>query len=228
MEFTLLVLTALWLGILTSISPCPLASNIAAVSYLSLNHHRKGGAVAAGFIYSLGRATAYILIAFVVVQSLTQIHVISDFLQRYLNKILGFVLILAGMFMAGLIDLRIPSFSLSVKTQKKLAGLGFIGPFFMGMLFALALCPVAAAIFFGTLIPLCVKSGSALALPAIYGLGTGLPVMIFAFIISLGAKALDEAYGKVKVFETWALKITGIIFIIAGIYYILNYVLNLL
>lgn len=228
MEFTLLALTALWLGILTSISPCPLASNIAAVSYISLNYRDKKGAALAGSIYSAGRAMAYMLIAFIVVKAFIEVYVISDFLQRYLNKVLGFVLIISGMVMTGLIRVNIPSFAVSEKTGRKLSSVKLAGPFLLGLLFALAICPMTAAIFFGTLVPLAIKAKSAVLLPALYGIGTGLPVLVLAFILASGAKQIDRTYKKIKVFEKYALLITGIIFILAGIYYILAYVMGVL
>lgn len=225
MEFLLLALTALWLGILTSISPCPLASNIAAVSFISLNYRDKKSSALAGFIYSVGRALSYTLIAFIVVKTLTEVHVISDFLQRYINRLFGFLLIIAGMFMTGLFSANIPSFSISEKTGKKLSSIKFAGPLALGFIFALAICPVAAAIFFGTLIPLSVKANSAVLLPLLYGIGTGLPVFALSFLIAAGA-GVDIVYKKIKAFEKYALLITGIIFILVGVYYVLSYVLG--
>lgn len=227
MEFAGFVAAALWLGILTAISPCPLASNIAAVSYLGSRIKDKNTVILSGIMYSLGRAAIYVLIAFVAVKSAEAIPAIADFIQRYISKALGFLLLITGMFLAGLIKMDLPTISIPEKWQKNLGNGGPAGALLLGLLFALAMCPVSAAIFFGSLIPLAIKAKSSIIIPVIFGIGTGAPVAIFAFVASLGAKSIGGLYKKTSVFEKYAQLITGIIFIIAGIFYILRYVFGI-
>jgi cytochrome c biogenesis protein CcdA len=227
MEFAGFAAAALWLGILTAISPCPLATNIAAVSYIGARIRDKNTVILSGILYSLGRAVVYVIIAFIAVKSSGTAPAITDFINRYMNKILGFLLIITGMFLTGLVKIDLPSISIPEKWQKALGNGGPAGAFLLGMLFALAMCPVSAAIFFISFIPLAIKAQSTVIMPVIYGIGTGAPVAVFAFAASLGAKAISAMYKKTAGFEKYAQLVTGIIFILAGVFLVLRYVFGL-
>jgi len=213
-------LSALWLGILTSISPCPLATNIAAISFLSrrVNHPRK--VLWSGFAYTLGRMTAYVIIGVILISSLAGIPSTANFLQKYMNKILGPVLIVVGLFLLDILKLNFLDFSLSSDKQNKLAEKGIFGSFALGAIFALSFCPISAALFFGSLIPLALNNNFGIAFPFIYGIGTGLPVVIFAIGITLGVHSIAHWFNKVTKLEIYMRKVTGIIFILVGIYFI--------
>jgi cytochrome c-type biogenesis protein len=213
-------LSALWLGILTSISPCPLATNIAAISFLSrrVNHPRK--VLWSGFAYTLGRMTAYVIIGVILISSLAGIPSTANFLQKYMNKILGPVLIIVGLFLLNIFKLNFLDFSISSERQNKLAEKGIFGSFALGAIFALSFCPISAALFFGSLIPLALNNNFGIAFPFIYGIGTGLPVVIFAIGITLGVQSISRWFNKVTKLEIYMRKVTGIIFILVGIYFI--------
>jgi cytochrome c biogenesis protein CcdA len=213
-------LSALWLGILTSISPCPLATNIAAISFLSrrVNHPRK--VLWSGFAYTLGRMTAYVIIGVILISSLAGIPSTANFLQKYMNKILGPVLIIVGLFLLNIFKLNFLDFSLSSDKRNKLAEKGIFGSFALGAIFALSFCPISAALFFGSLIPLALNNNFGIAFPFIYGIGTGLPVVIFAIGITLGVHSIAHWFNKVTKLEIYMRKVTGIIFILVGIYFI--------
>lgn len=216
-------LTAAWLGILTAISPCPLTTNIAAISYLGKRVSSPRAALVGGILYTLGRAAAYIGVAVAVLAGLSAIPVVSRFVQGYLNKALGPLLIIVGIFLLELVKFPISLGGMAGAGQK-IARWGYAGDFLLGLLFGVSFCPVTAALFFGTLIPLAVKTQSRILIPAIYGVGTGLPVLIFAFLLAFGARSLATAFNKISRFDTWASRITGIIFVGAGIYYCLCYI----
>jgi len=224
----LLAFTALWLGILTSISPCPLATNIAAISFVAHRVANKGVVFLSGVFYIIGRSITYIVISFLIVKLMVNIPILSDFLQRYINKILGILLIVVGIFLLELFHINLPSLSPSQNLQKKLDNAGITGSFLLGGLFALAFCPLSAALFFGSLIPLAIKAKSSIALPLIYGIGTGLPVLFFAVLVALGAGYINKVYHKVTKIEYYTKRITGVIFILVGIYYVLSYILGVL
>ncbi len=172
------VATALWLGILTSISPCPLATNIAAVSYIARRIDRPRLVLLSAFTYSLGRAVAYAAVSAVVVLGLLSVPGVSQFLQRYMNKLLGPLLVLVGMYLLGLlISFGVSTTAGSDELRKKAAEGGVLGAALLGALFALSFCPVSAALFFGSLVPLSLQHGSKVVLPVVYGLGTALPVV---------------------------------------------------
>ncbi len=219
--------TALWLGILTSISPCPLASNIAAVSYTSLRLNRRFQALFYALVYTLGRSITYIGIGFLIIKTLITIPTISQFLQLYINKILGLLLVVTGMLLLDLIKLKMPRLSPSEKMQVKFDRLGIIGSFFLGILFALAFCPVSAALYFGSLIPLALQSNSRIIMPLLYGIGTSFPVLFFSLVVAIWSQYASNIYKKLIRIEFYLRRITGVIFILVGAYYILAYVFEI-
>ncbi len=227
-DIMLAVGTALGLGLLTSISPCPLAANIAAVSYVSYKVTLKGLVLVSGMLYTLGRSLTYVIIGFLIAETAVNIPWFSNFLQSYINQLLGFLLVLVGVYLLGFLKLRFGGWGVSQNLQKRVVRFGLSGSFLLGMLFALAFCPVSAALFFGSLVPLTIASQSSLLLPAVYGVGTGVPVLVFAAIVAAGSTYLTKAYEKVTKIESYTRKATGMIFVIVGIYYVLSYTLGVI
>jgi cytochrome c-type biogenesis protein len=223
----LVALSLLWLGILTSISPCPLATNIAAISYISKNTESSKKILLSGLLYSLGRALVYILISILIVNGLTASSKISYFLQNYIVKILGPLLIVIGMFLIDLLNLDFLGFSIGQKDGKKYADKGLIGTFALGFLFALSFCPVSAALFFGGMIPVALKFNSSVSLPFFYGIGTAVPVVLFAFLIVAGMKTVDKALVKIGKIERVMKYLTGYLFILIGVYLTLVHIFKL-
>lgn len=227
MTFGIELLTALWLGILTSISPCPLATNIAAVSFISKKFDSQLAALLNGVLYTLGRTLTYFLLSGLIIGGLFSIPSISLFLQSYVAKFLGPVLIIVGMFLLNLLPM--PAFgNICGDIHSRLVGKGYIGSFLLGAFFALAFCPASAAIFFGAMIPLALEKHSIIGMPVIYGVGTGLPVMAFATAIALGFRGVGRLFHNVVKFELWIRRVTGVLFIIIGIYYILTHIFGVI
>jgi cytochrome c biogenesis protein CcdA len=220
MEMFIGFASALWLGILTSISPCPLATNIAAVSFLSKKIIHPFMVFISGLAYTIGRMVAYAVLGWAIVSSLLSVPQAAQFLQKYMAKALGPFLILTGLILLKVIVLRLPGWALSQKHYSKLADSGAPGAFLLGLIFALAFCPVSAALFFGSLIPLALKSKLGVILPFIYGAGTGLPVLGFAVAIALGVTSLSHWFEKIATLERYMRKITGSVFVLVGIYYL--------
>jgi len=219
--------SALWMGILTSISPCPLASNVAAISFLSKKITHPPLVFISGLAYTLGRMASYAILGWIIINSLLSVPQVAQFLQKYMGKALGPLLILTGLILLKIITIRMPRVSLSQKHHNKLAQSGAPGAFLLGFIFALAFCPISAALFFGSLIPLSINSKFGIVLPFIYGVGTGLPVLAFAVAIALGVTSLSHWFHKINKFERYTRKITGIVFIIIGLYYTGIYVFRL-
>jgi len=215
--------TALWLGILTSISPCPLTTNIAAISYIGKQLNRPRLVVLSGLAYTLGRTLAYTVLGVLVVAGILSIPGAARFLQNSMNQVLGPVLILTGLVLIGLIRIPLTGQFLGSKVQRLSERVSVGGAALLGILFALSFCPISAGLFFGSLIPLSATYQSPVLLPSLYGIGTGLPVIFFAILVGLGAHQVGKAFDLLKAFEHWARKITGAIFILAGIYYCLTY-----
>lgn len=223
------VASALWLGILTSISPCPLATNIAAISFIGNRVGSTRRVIWSGFLYTAGRMIAYLTLGILTVAGIMSIPGVSNFLQRYMSKLLGPLLIIVGIVLLELIHINISGGASSgEKIQKAAERSGIWGAGLLGLLFALSFCPISAALFFGSLIPLSVRHKSIFMLPSLYGIGTGLPVIVFAFLIALGTQAVGKAFNMLTRIEWWARRITGVIFIAVGIYYSLVYVFGVL
>ncbi|MCF7908275.1 MAG: aromatic aminobenezylarsenical efflux permease ArsG family transporter [Candidatus Omnitrophica bacterium] len=222
-EIVLPLVSALWFGILTSISPCPFATNIAAISFLSkrINHPKQ--VLQSSLAYTVGRMLTYAVLGSIIITSLVSIPIVANFLQKYMNKILGPILLMVGLSLLDILKINALRFSISKDKQTALSESGARGAFVLGAVFALSFCPIAAALFFGSLIPLALKSPHGIILPFFYGIGTGIPVVVFALGIAAGVTSFSKWFHKVAVLELYTRKITGIIFILVGIYFIWNY-----
>jgi cytochrome c-type biogenesis protein len=210
--------SALWLGVLTSISPCPLATNIAAISYVGRNADRSRMVLLSSALYTLGRVVAYAVLGALVVGSFLSAPGLSVWLQRNLYLFLGPFLVLVGMILLGLIEIPISSGDWTNKLRTHVEKMGLAGSAVLGLLFALSFCPVSAALFFGSLIPLAITNESKLLLPAIYGIGTRIPVIVFAVILVFGKNSLGQFFNRVTGAEKWLRTITGLSILLVGIY----------
>jgi cytochrome c biogenesis protein CcdA len=213
-------LPALWLGILTSISPCPLATNIAAVSFLSNKIINPKVVFVSAFVYTLGRMFSYAALGWIIISSILSVPVLANLLQKYMNRVFGPLLILSGLVLLDILKVRFPKLVFSKEMQGRIAAQGMGGAFVLGLIFALVFCPISAALFFGSLIPLALESKFGAILPFVYGIGTGLPVLLFAVGIALSVKSLSLWFNRVAKLEYCMRKITGGIFIAVGLYYI--------
>jgi cytochrome c-type biogenesis protein len=216
------IASALWLGILTSVSPCPLASNIAAISLIGRRVGQTQQVLMSGLLYTLGRTLAYVGLAVLILAGLLGSGEIARFLQRYLNQILGPVLILVGMLLLGLLGETLSLNLAGQRVQERASNGSIWWAAVIGLLFALSFCPVSAGLFFGALLTLSAAHGSRLTLPALFGVGTALPVIAFAFLIAFAAQRVGKAFDRLTQVEWWVRTITGAVFVLAGIYYCLT------
>ena len=223
-EYAISIVTAVWLGILTSISPCPLATNIAAISYIGKRLGQTRQVFITGIFYTIGRSLTYLILGLIIVNSILSMPTLSHFLQKYMNKILGPVLIITGMFLLDLIKLNVSGGGISTKMQSRVEKWGIWGGLLLGILFALSFCPVSAALFFGSLIPIAVSNNSGIVLPLLYGIGTALPVIVFSLLITFSTRLISSFYDKITKFELWSRRVTGLIFLFIGIYFCLKYI----
>ncbi|MDF1576764.1 MAG: aromatic aminobenezylarsenical efflux permease ArsG family transporter [Bacteroidales bacterium] len=213
-------LTAALLGLLTAISPCPLATNITAIGYISKEVESKRVVFLNGIIYTLGRAVSYTLLAFILFLGADQLK-ISGWFQLYGEKIIGPLLILIGFLMLDIIRINFPGFSrLKGRFQKK-GVRSYWDVLLLGIIFALAFCPYSAVLYFGMLIPMSITSASGLYLPVIFAIATGIPVIIFAWLLAFTVSGVGKLYNRMKVFELWFRRIISIVFIGTGVYYII-------
>jgi cytochrome c biogenesis protein CcdA len=220
--------SALWLGVLTSISPCPLATNIAAVSFIGRQFTSAPRVALSELCYVFGRMLAYLGLGAALIAGLLSAPHLSEFLQKSMNKVLGPILILVGMVLLELLRFHLPGVSVGERMQERAGKGGIWGAGLLGILFALSFCPVSAALFFGSLVPLSVSAGSPVFYPLLFGFGTGLPVIAFAFMIAFGMRSLDAVFRGITRFELWARRFTGAVFIVVGLYYSVVYIFGVL
>lgn len=209
---------AIWLGLLTSISPCPLASNLAAIAYLSRRVESRRRAVAGALAYTLGRVAAYTAIAGLLALGVVSAPELSQNLQRWIGPVLGPLLILTSMVLLGLISLPFQMAAANQERADRWISRGWWGEFMLGVLFALSFCPVSAALFFGSLIPLALGSGQPLPVVALYGIGTAAPIAVLAMVMIFSMRAASQAAGGIARARPWIAKVTGVLLLLAGLY----------
>jgi cytochrome c biogenesis protein CcdA len=229
-NYNIPILTAFLLGVLTSISPCPLATNITAIAFISKDIKTPKYTILSGLFYTLGRGISYTLLAMLIYFGISSFAIASIF-QGWGDKVLGPVLIIIGLVMFGVIKINFKGNNERMEKLKTwLAGKGYFGSLALGMLFAFAFCPYSGVLFFGVLIPMVLKSGSGLLLPPLFALGTGLPVIIFSILIAYSMKAVSKTFSVVSKVEKWLRYGVASVFIISGVYYLqylFKYLINL-
>ena len=213
------VLSALFLGLLAAISPCPMATNIAAIAYVSRRVTDRRYAVMTATLYTLGRMISYSVLGILIIMAGLEIPGLASFLQDFGEEILGPLLIIVGLIMLNINRL---SFSLGggklSSIGGKVADLGMIGGLLLGILFALAFCPYSAVLFFGVLIPLALKTTGGVTLPAVFAIGTGLPVLVFGMLLSIGVSRVSTWLNALTRADKIIRVVVSIIFIGIGIY----------
>jgi len=219
------VLSALFLGLLTATSPCPMATNIAAIAYVNHRVTERKYAVITATLYTLGRMFSYSIVGILIIVAGLEIPGAASFLQDFGEQFLGPLLIVVGLIM-----LNIDRLSFGLGGGKlsslgvKVADWGMIGGFLLGALFALAFCPYSAVLFFGVLIPLALKSTGGVILPAVFAIGTGLPVLVFGTLLSAGVARVSTWLNAVTRAGKVMRIIVSIIFIGVGIYYVVLWI----
>ena len=214
-------LSALALGLMTAISPCPLATNITAIGFISRDIENKHRVFLNGLLYTLGRALTYTGIALIIFLGADQFK-FSGFFQRYGEKFIGPLLIIIGLFMLDIIKIKFPGLSGVTSRMQNKSTWGYTDAILLGLIFALAFCPYSGVLYFGMLVPITVASASGLYLPVVFALATGIPVIIFAWVLAYTVSGIGGLYSRVKTFELWFRRIISVIFILTGIYYIIR------
>jgi cytochrome c biogenesis protein CcdA len=214
-------LTALLLGLMTAISPCPLATNITAIGFISKDIENRNRVFYNGLFYTLGRAITYTALALIIFLGVDQLK-FSGFFQRYGEKFIGPLLIIIGLLMLDVIKIKLTGFNRLSSGMEKKAKWSYFDAVLLGLVFALAFCPYSGVLYFGMLVPMTVASPSGLYLPAVFAVATGIPVIILAWVLAYTVSGLGNVYNKIKSFELWFRRAISVLFIIVGIYYIIR------
>jgi sulfite exporter TauE/SafE len=221
------VLMAFLLGVMMAISPCPMATNITAIAYISKDLSSRRRIFLNGLLYTLGRAVSYTAVGLIIFFGASKFKV-SYFFQNEGMKFLGPLLLVVGILMLDFFTAKLPSLgNWTGKAGEKIRPGNGWGALLLGILFALAFCPYSGILYFGMLIPMTVSSASGLYLPAVFALATGLPVIIFAWFLAYGVAEVGKFYDRLKIFEKWFRRVAAVVFIAAGLYYTFIYLIRL-
>jgi len=219
-SYNIPILSAFLLGLMTAISPCPLATNITATAYISKNISSKRKVFLSGLLYSLGRGFSYTAIGLILYFGASKFH-IARFFNQNGEKYLGPLLIIIGLIMLNVIKLNfLGKSNFQEKLSEKFKDKGLLGSFLIGVIFALAFCPYSGALFFGMLIPMTISSADGLYLPIIFAFGTGLPVILFTYLLAFTAGKVGIFYNKITKIEKTMRTVAGVVFILTGLYYV--------
>lgn len=214
------LLAAFALDLLTAIAPCPLATNITATAYIAKTITDKKKVLFSGLLYTLGRVFSYTLIGAIIYFGASKFQIAKLF-QGNGEKYIGFVLIIIGLIMLDVIKLNfIKGGNFTDRLSEKFKNKGLLGSFLLGALFALAFCPYSGALFFAMLIPMTLSADAGLALPVVFSFGTGLPVILFAFVIAFSMEKLGMYFKAITKVEKVMRFVVGLVFILTGLYYI--------
>lgn len=214
-------ITAMLLGLMTAISPCPLVTNITAIGFISKDIENRNRVFLNGLFYTLGRAITYTLIPLIIFLGADQFK-FSGFFQRHGEKIIGPLLLLIGIFVLDIIRINFPGLGRFSEKMEKRKSWRFTDAVLLGIVFALAFCPYSGVLYFGMLVPLTISSASGLYLPVIFAIATGIPVIIIAWVLAYTVSGIGGVYNKIKIFELWFRRVVAVVFIIVGIYYIIR------
>ena len=215
------VLTAFLLGLLTAISPCPLATNIAAVGFIGRNIENRKRVFINGMLYTLGRVLSYTLLGVVLIMILREgssMFGIQKAIGTWGELLIGPMLLIIGLFMIWGDRLNLPKFGFNGNAEG-LAKKGGAGALLIGVLFALAFCPTSGVFYFGMLIPMSATATAGYLFPAVFAIATSIPVLIVAWILAFSVQQMSSFYGRIKTVQKWLNLIVGILFIVIGIYY---------
>lgn len=210
------VWTAFLLGLLTALSPCPLATNIAAIGFIGKDIENRKRIFRNGLLYTLGRILSYTLLGVVLILILKEgsnMFGIQKTIGVWGELVLGPLLFLIGLFMLLGDRLNLPQFGF----QGNAEGLARKGGW--GALFALAFCPTSGVFYFGMLIPMSATATAGYLLPVVFAIATAIPVLVVAWILAFSVQQLGSFYGKMQKVQKWMNRIVGVLFIVVGIYY---------
>lgn len=222
------LITAFLLGLLTAISPCPMATNITAIGYISKDIENKHLIFRNGLLYTLGRIIAYTALAFIIIPLLKQgssTYMIHKIVARFGEYAISPALILIGLFMLFGHKLKLRQWNLFKHNGEQYKKRGSWGALLLGFLFALAFCPTSGVFYFGMLMPMSASLPEGYLLPVIFAFATGLPVMLVAWILAYSISSIGKFYNHIQIIQKWMLHIVAILFIAVGIYYATIYYL---
>ncbi|MGH0827774.1 sulfite exporter TauE/SafE family protein [Bacillus pretiosus] len=205
------LLFAFLLGIVGTLAPCQLTGNISAITLYGNQSLQKGHAWKHILLFILGKIIAFTTLGLFVWFLGKEIQQILTLYFPWLRKIIGPLLILMGVMLAGIIKGRNFFPIKFIRKQNE------VGSCLLGFFFSLAFCPTMFVLFFGTLIPLSFSYNYGYLFPTFFSIGTALPIVVLMFIIfylGLNGALLKKSRKIGKIIQL----ITGVLLILIGLY----------
>ena len=217
------IVSAILLGLITALSPCPLATNIAAIGYIAKQADNRSSTFINGLLYALGRIIAYSALGAILITLLrdgSSLFGIQKSIAHWGELLIGPLLFIIGLYM--LFGHKLNISTPSVSGLERLTRRDYLGTFLLGMLFALAFCPTSGVLYFGMLIPMSASATMGYLLPILFAVATAMPVLVVAWILAFSAGQIGAVYGKMQTIQKWLNIVVGVLFIAIGIYYCLT------
>ncbi len=219
---------ALALGFWTAVQPCPLTANLAAVAWLGRRVGTIAGGILAASLFIAGQVIAYVGLAWLVLAGVASSWRLSAFLQQHVNELLGPIWILTAMVLLGLLRFRLPSLRRAAPrpTGGEIISIWTSLP--LGIMLALAFCPVTAVLFFVNLLTIAAAGNSHFLYSLLYALGAALPVAAFSLLLGTGSRWLGIAWDRTRQVQQWLNWVAGAVLLVVGLYSCLRFNFGLL
>ncbi len=226
---------AFTLGLWTAVQPCPMTANVAAVVWLGRRAESVRGGVLAALLFVAGQTIAYVSLSWLVLGGIAASWRLSAFLQQHVNEFLGPAWIIAGMVLLGLIEFRLPRFpsplppgegqgvradSCATRGVPKISSWSALP---LGIVLAMAFCPVTAVLFFVNLVTIARSGSSHVVYPLVYAIGASLPVAGLALLLGTGSRWLGTAFDSAQRMHWWLNRAAGVVLLAVGVYYALRF-----
>jgi sulfite exporter TauE/SafE len=219
------LLAALALGLLMAISPCTLATSVAAIVFIAGDPAFRWRSIAIGGLYTLGRLATYVALTFLIVWFGLNSRELAVFFQQHGERLIAPVLIPAGLWLLGVVPAnRVPWPGVLTRMHEHFSrpfpGRPGLSAFLLGIFFSLSFCPINVVIFFGLLVPLAYRSGDALLIPAVFALAGTLPVLLASLILATSARHIGQTLTTLQDLNLWMQRAAGLVFLAVGVYYL--------
>jgi cytochrome c-type biogenesis protein len=216
------VVSALIFGLMGAFAPCQLSTGVAAISYVARRAGEPRQVWAQTVAYLAGKASVYLVLGGVLVVAgleLSEITGTAVPLAALARRLMGPLLIVVGLFLAGVLKLRFSiGQQVSAEIERRLgAQTGLVPAYLLGVAFALTFCPTLFWLFFGLTIPLALTTPGGVLLSGVFALGTGLPLLAVAALLTAGIVDVRRLTQRIRGFNTWAQRVVGLVFVLIGI-----------
>jgi len=217
------LVTVVFLGVIGAASPCQLTTNLSALAYASAQSAR-GRPFLLGVAYAAGKISVYTLVGALVILAGLRLEAVSIPVVQVARKGLGPLMVLIGIGMVGLIRLKTTvGQGVAARLRGRFTRQGLAGAYLLGVAFSFAFCPTLFWLFFGLTLPLALGSSAGWTFPALFALGSSLPLLAVTGVVAAGFDALEAVMGRLRCIDRLLRVGAGVILVVAGVHDTLVY-----